>query len=369
MPRYRFSWENLPATLVSELADAAKLPSDDACEQLRLRYGARPKDEFVAELWPELREVWLATDDESRNEVVEHLRNEGLGDLSVDPVDPPAQMDYLRSLRNAKTLRAVVLRAFHTYGEAPLLESRSESAAERPGAPPAAQAHGGKTDTPVPRGTATAEPAQAEPAGDNSSPVADIEPAPSTAAIAPDSPKALPQELRQHHTAYKAHGGLIRVEGALVSVDSDEHDAESHEMYLQSVLGVTVEEPRLLGKGSVSIRYLGWHGRDVSTAPIRFRRGSEADEMMSAARWLQSVADLNREIGPIRAPVPPAARKAYRQDIEDWEQQRQAITDLLDLAVAGGTDDVDGFLLRRGERAYLVLSGAALIEPRTMPGY
>ena len=78
-------------------------------------YGARPKDNFVAEAWDTLREGWLFRDKESRDRVVADLRALRHEDGTI--TDRRDQMKYLRELRNAKTLRAVVLQTFIDRGE------------------------------------------------------------------------------------------------------------------------------------------------------------------------------------------------------------------------------------------------------------
>ena len=57
-----------------------------------------------------------------------------------------------------------------------------------------------------------------------------------------------------------------------------------------------------------------------------------------------------------------------------WQEQVNLLRDSLDIArtYQGEQPDgmsVDGILLKPGERAYAVLNGAALIEPRRMPGH
>ena len=117
MPRYRFRWSNLPADLVAELCE--QLFDDCAgfapAEVLGDAYGARPKEDFVAEAWDTLREGWLHHDKESREWVVEALRVARREDGQI--TNCRAQMEYLRELSNAKTLRAVVLQAFIERGE------------------------------------------------------------------------------------------------------------------------------------------------------------------------------------------------------------------------------------------------------------
>lgn len=115
MPRYRFSWSNLPNSLLSELAQALEVDTQgDAANALRGIYGARPNEEFIEDAWELLREVWLLDDDEARAEIVATLRERSLGDVSVSD-----DMDYLRSCRNTVNLRRIVLPTFITVGESP----------------------------------------------------------------------------------------------------------------------------------------------------------------------------------------------------------------------------------------------------------
>ncbi|MEE2032320.1 helicase-related protein [Rhodococcus chondri] len=86
-----------------------------AADALRTVYGARPKVEFVHEAWPTLRESWLKTNKESRHRIIEALQEarheKGLIKGSK------AQMAYLRDLKNAKTLRKIVLAELIATGE------------------------------------------------------------------------------------------------------------------------------------------------------------------------------------------------------------------------------------------------------------
>ncbi|MDF2468274.1 MAG: rapA, partial [Rhodococcus erythropolis] len=118
MPRYRFSWSNLPESLLDQLCEHLFVDNGGltSAEVLQSGYGARPKDNFVVEAWEPLRENWLNGDKPSRDWVVATLRE--LRDEHGRATSRRAQMDYLRELRNAKTLRAVVLEAFIELGEA-----------------------------------------------------------------------------------------------------------------------------------------------------------------------------------------------------------------------------------------------------------
>lgn len=133
MPRYRFNWENIPSALREQLADDAGTGSSSALDALRKRYGARPKEDFVRECWATLRDQWLAEDGAARAAVVAGVREAGLGS-DVDVSTPDGEVALLRGLRNAKTLRTVVLRMFHELGEAagPVTEPSSKAKEEDP---------------------------------------------------------------------------------------------------------------------------------------------------------------------------------------------------------------------------------------------
>ena len=116
MPRYRFAWTNLSDEFLAELAGALGLRGEPA-EALRSKYGARPKERFVQDAWPFLRDGWLAEDDVARSSVVDMLVSYGLGATSADVDTPEGEMAYLRSCRNALSLRQVVLGHFLELGE------------------------------------------------------------------------------------------------------------------------------------------------------------------------------------------------------------------------------------------------------------
>jgi len=87
---------------------------------LRDLYGARPKEQFITEAWPTLLEEWLARERKSRVAVVEELRSRGLGAAGVKVKTAAEQVGYLRSCRNATTLRKTVLTELILAGEADL---------------------------------------------------------------------------------------------------------------------------------------------------------------------------------------------------------------------------------------------------------
>lgn len=122
MPRYRFAWSNLPPQLLKKLGAALALDGDSA-DALRRTFGARPKPAFVQEAWPTLLDIWLPVDPASRQFVAEELKAYGLGRNEISIRGKQGQLDYLRSCRNAPTLREVVLAAFLAAGETTQIET------------------------------------------------------------------------------------------------------------------------------------------------------------------------------------------------------------------------------------------------------
>jgi len=113
VPKYRFQWDNIPPNVLIPLADQIDAAGSDAPSELRARFGARPKDDFVRTCWPTIREQWLANDPVARTRIIEALADAGVGSQFVDADD----MEFLRSIRNAKKMRSIVLAAFHDLGE------------------------------------------------------------------------------------------------------------------------------------------------------------------------------------------------------------------------------------------------------------
>lgn len=116
MPRYRFRWELIPRRLTRELADQLRL-SGEPIAALQAAYGLRPRDKFVRDSWPVLRDSWLARDGNWRRFVVDELRARGLGRMDAPVRTKAQQMEYLGSCRNADALRVIVLAAFHQLGD------------------------------------------------------------------------------------------------------------------------------------------------------------------------------------------------------------------------------------------------------------
>jgi superfamily II DNA or RNA helicase len=224
VPRYNFRWSNLPTSLLDELChglfeDASGL---DACDVLQDTYGARPKDDFVAEAWDLLREEWLHHDKPSRDQVVETLRELRHEDGRI--TNRRAQMEYLRELRNAKTLRSVVLQSFVEFGEAERDEQEPQVDGV-PSPPPTTPPETRKPDPPI------------QPPGDDvSTAVAD---SPVDLNVAPGSIVVVRDEEWLVTSAEQgADGWLVRVRGLSELV------AETAAAFYSSLDKIEVQDPK-----------------------------------------------------------------------------------------------------------------------------
>ena len=113
MPRFRFQWSNIEASILQSLiADLRLTYSGDAAQSLRGQYGSKPKEEFVKDAWNTLLEKWLVNDLVYASALADAARKSGLGDSSVTD-----DLGFLRSCRNTIGLRREVLKAFLAFGE------------------------------------------------------------------------------------------------------------------------------------------------------------------------------------------------------------------------------------------------------------
>ena len=155
MPKYKFQWSTVPSRLLFELCQDLGVASDgeSPAAALQTLYGARPKDDFIRDAWPTLLRAWLQNTKESREWIVDALREVRRENGRL--TNRKAQMAYLRGLRNAKNLRSTVLQEFIAFGE---IERKSEEspqsrvktpvATKQQTEPPRAV----KTPTPLPPG-------------------------------------------------------------------------------------------------------------------------------------------------------------------------------------------------------------------------
>jgi len=116
-----FQWKNLSKGLSKELARSVGLRVSFAAVDLSAKFGELPTDALVEDLWPTLRERWLATRPASRDRVVAELRKAGLGDASMKINSKTGQMEFLRSCRQSGRLKAIVLAAFLDEGSQPMM--------------------------------------------------------------------------------------------------------------------------------------------------------------------------------------------------------------------------------------------------------
>ena len=117
MPRYRFQWDHLDDSLLTLLCSGDDIGQLAPADALRAWYGARPRADFIADVWSRLRNGWLPMAHEQRTTIVEELRSCRLGDTTLPVGDVDSDLAYLRSCRNSITLRDVVLDVFIREGE------------------------------------------------------------------------------------------------------------------------------------------------------------------------------------------------------------------------------------------------------------
>lgn len=167
MPRYRFSWLNLPPPLLKQLGVTLDIKGAEVPEKLRSKYGARPTTDFVQELWPTLRDRWLANDRESRTAVIEQLKAGRLGAADTPVRSAAEQLEYLKSCKNQQSLREVVLGQFLSIGEVTagpaVAEQSGALAAAVSAAPASATAPISSADSPQRAAPGSAQPQAAEP--------------------------------------------------------------------------------------------------------------------------------------------------------------------------------------------------------------
>ena len=94
MPRYKFSWDNLPLELLRPLVEELHLDGGDPAEDLKAEFGARPTEDFVREAWDVLEERWLNHDPQALDQVVEALWQRGR-DGYRRPLGPQEQLGCL----------------------------------------------------------------------------------------------------------------------------------------------------------------------------------------------------------------------------------------------------------------------------------
>jgi type I restriction enzyme M protein len=144
-----FRWETLPEPLLRRLGKEIGHNAGEPAADLRRTYGDRPGGDFVRDLWRVLRDEWLAADRERRRPVVEALWELGVGKGDDRPHGPAAEMEFLRSCRNARRLRETVLAHFIRAGEESRAGTPSGGARRSPSPPTAAAAEPRPAPQPV----------------------------------------------------------------------------------------------------------------------------------------------------------------------------------------------------------------------------
>jgi Putative bacterial sensory transduction regulator len=116
--RTRFDWSALPAAVLQQLMADFRLTGDDPAAAVAAHVGEEPTELFVKGAWATLRDGWIAKSPPVRRSVVSALLAEGLGATSITGRSARAEVEYLRSCRNAPTLRAIVLAQLLAVGHA-----------------------------------------------------------------------------------------------------------------------------------------------------------------------------------------------------------------------------------------------------------
>jgi len=111
-----FRWDNFSKTLLRDLARERGLRVTFAVEDLAEAYGLTPDQRLVDDLWPVLRDRWLAGTPASRAAVAVSLREKGVGSKSPRLGSKSGQMEYLKSCRLSDSLRSIVIDEFVRAG-------------------------------------------------------------------------------------------------------------------------------------------------------------------------------------------------------------------------------------------------------------
>lgn len=116
MPKYKFSWSNLPQHLLQALVFDAGVGGADAASGLTQQHRARPDEEFVQGAWQSLQRNWLEVHDNWRRAVVAELREAGLGDHARRTRSRSGELQYLASCKRSASMKAIVLEQFLAFG-------------------------------------------------------------------------------------------------------------------------------------------------------------------------------------------------------------------------------------------------------------
>ncbi len=145
MPRYRFSWSNFDAELISQLARHARLSGEPAVA-LQRAFGGRPKPDFIRDSWPVLLEYWLSNEPDYAGRAAGSMRSRGVGDAEASD-----DLAYLSGLRNTAGLRAVIHPLFIERGEQSPVAREMQTSTEvgAPSARTQAQAQAKESEEPA----------------------------------------------------------------------------------------------------------------------------------------------------------------------------------------------------------------------------
>jgi len=111
-----FEWAAVEPQVLEGLAEAAGLGGSDPAAAMTRRFGPEPSEDFIAEMWPALRSVWLTEDADSALDLAMRLQARGVGrsELPLDSHDD--WLVYLRSCRISRAVREEALLVFLDAG-------------------------------------------------------------------------------------------------------------------------------------------------------------------------------------------------------------------------------------------------------------
>ena len=164
-----FQWAQVKPPVLKGLALAAGLDHRNAADRLRRRFGAKPTEDFIQEMWPTLRDEWLSRDRPAAKALADALRSRGAGNAAIKLSNHEQRLDYLRSCRISKAVREEALPIFlaSTGGSAPAAKKATPSAIKKPAAS-AAKSAAPKKAAPPKKAAATASTKQKKRPSDRS---------------------------------------------------------------------------------------------------------------------------------------------------------------------------------------------------------
>lgn len=108
----QFQWQKVPPALARDMAEQLGLGRRSSADKLAASWPDGPDEEVIRQCWSILLNRWATKVPKVRDQLVAELRTAGLGDGSLIGRTATSRNDYLRSCRNGRTLRRIVLARF-----------------------------------------------------------------------------------------------------------------------------------------------------------------------------------------------------------------------------------------------------------------